>query len=212
MQISNAKVALMLLKVELVREQLAATCVGKPEPALRVMDLHHVIQEMYGLQIDMKEVSFTAAYLKGHVLRYQDSRAVVMVRANLSKADKRIVTVKELCHLFLDEKEDWSTDGVSIIDSMIDEVIAWSEDEVGLTDPSSPLQSELMAMLAATELAYPHEYRAADLAKLERNETTVQAIALQHDVPPFIIEHAYRNQEMLDRARALNEKNKLAAE
>lgn len=200
MHISNDRIAVMLKKVAVLREQLGALCLAKQEPALRVMDLHFVVEQVYGLKIEMIEVDFAAVYLRGKVERYANNTARVLVRSGVADTDKRLATVKELCHLALDEKEDWSTDGCIMVDALIDESRAYLKGK-GIEAPTSPLQSEALALIAAGELMYPSEYRAADAEKLAKNETTISAIALQHDVPPFVIEHALENESILSPLR-----------
>lgn len=201
MKVNHDKLATVLKKVDLVREQLAATCVGKLEPTLRVMDLKYVVEQMYGLEITMVEASFSAIYLKGHIMRYANNKATVIVRYGLSAAERRWVAIKELCHLIIDEAEDWSTDGAQIVDSLLEESVTWSENGIGLPDPVPSVLSELLAVLAANELAYPGEYRIADQKKLNAEQSTIGGIAIQHDLPPYVIEHALRHHEMIQRVR-----------
>ncbi|HEX7873039.1 MAG TPA: hypothetical protein VF475_09020 [Sphingobium sp.] len=202
MQIDNPKLCATYRKVQLVREHMGQVCLGKHEPALRIMNLHHVIQDMYGLQIEMREVDFPAVHLKGKIERYSDKRARILVRASLSDAEKRSTAVKELCHLMLDQEEDWSPRGTDTIDELMLDASLLASNGVGNANPSAPLMSEALAILAGTELMYPGEYHDGDLARLKENLTTISAIALQHDVPPYIIQHAYTNKEVRDRVCA----------
>lgn len=212
MRVTVTKLVSALKKVAVVREQLDVLCVGKQEPALRVMDLHHVVGEIYGLKIEMLKVDFAADHLKGKVERYNDGRARVLVRADLSEPEQRIVAIKELCHLLLDEEDDWSADGPSTLDALLAESVEMLATGQGVSNPSSPLHSELMAMLAATELAYPPEYRESDRQKIADNEATTSSIALEHDVPAYVIEHAFRHEALLNSARNPEAITALAAE
>lgn len=195
MQIDDAKLTMTLKKTAVLREQLGQMCTGKQGLELSVMDLHYVVGKVYGLEIEMREVSFQAVYLRGKVERYQDNRARVLVRSNLTDTEKRLVAVKELCHLALDEKDDWSTDGAAMLEAIL-------SDSQGDSIPAThvlltPIESEALALLAAGELMYPADFREADAAKIAAGEMTVSAIALQHEVPPFIVEQALRREAKL---------------
>jgi len=166
------------------------------------MDLHWAVEDMYALKISMVEVSFAGNYLKGNVERYADNRARVLVRSSLSEAEKRATTVKELCHIIIDEAEDWSASGTETIQSLIDDDTLFRTDGLGDANPSPELVSEGLALLASCELMYPGEYQDADLARLEAQETTISAIALQHKVPPYVIQQAFKFKHLRDRSFA----------
>lgn len=191
MHIDDAKTTMTLKKVAVLREQLGKMCLGKQSLELSVMDLHYVVEQVYGLKIEMREVSFQAVYLSGKVERYADNRARVLVRANLVDTVKRLVAVKELCHLVLDEQDDWSTDGPAMLEAIIADSQASLPAKHGFL---TPIESEALALFAAGELMYPAEFRDADAAKLAAGTTTVSAIALQHEVPPFVVEQALRTE------------------
>ncbi len=157
------------------------------------MDLHWGVQDAYNLKVDMYEVLFTAEYFAGKVERYADNRARVLVRSKLAEDMKRFVTVKELCHLVIDEQDDWSTMGVDTIKSLLVEWELAANNGDGNPNPSSPLQSEFLAEIAATEFMYPFLYRDQDMAKLEANETDVDKIAFEHEIPAFAVEQALRH-------------------
>ena len=192
MIIDDAKITMTLKKVAVLREQLEQMCLGKQGLELSVMDLHYVVGQVYNLEIEMRAVSFQAVYLRGKVERYENNRARVLVRANLTDTEKRHVTVKELCHLALDEQDDWSVDGAAMLEALIAESQAGSLPETHAL--LTPVESEALALLAAGELMYPADYREADAAKLTAGTTTVSAIALQHGVPPFVVEQALRQE------------------
>ena len=192
MHIDDAKLTMTLRKVAVLREQLGQMCLGKQGLELSVMDLHYVVEQVYNLTIEMRAVSFQAVYLRGKVERYEDGRARVLVRSNLTDVEKRLTAVKELCHLALDEKDDWSTDGAAMLEAILADSQSGSLPE---THAMTPIESEALALVAAGELMYPADYREVDAAKIAAGETTVSAIALQHGVPPFVIEQALRQEE-----------------
>ncbi|MBB5685640.1 hypothetical protein [Sphingobium boeckii] len=202
MNVENNKLCSTYRKVQLLQQHMMAACPGPQEPTLRIMDLRWAIQDMYALKIDMFEVSFAGTYLKGKVERYANNSARVLVRASLSDVEKRSTAVKELCHLVIDEKEDWSPLGVNTINEVITDASMFAADGIGHTNPSAPLVSEALAILASSELMYPGEYHAADQTKLDQQQTTLSAIALQHEVPGYLIQHAFTNRPLRDRVYA----------
>lgn len=201
MRVNMAKLISVLKKVEVVREQLSTMCVGKQGPVLSVMDLAYVIGEVYSLTIEMTVVDFRAEHLKGNLERYADGRARVLVRADLNEAEKRLVAVKELCHLIIDEEDDWSADGTATIDEYLKMESTVGDDNQPLA--GSAIHSELMAMMAATELVYPTEYRDADADKMGKGGATLASIALEHEVPAYVVRHAIDNKAVLESAREL---------
>lgn len=198
MLVSHDRLKMVLRKVGVVREQLALLCVAPPGPVLSVMDLHYVVEQVYGLSIEMKDVDFQAVYLRGHVERYPN-KAFIRVRANLSEYDKRLVTVKELSHLIVDEKDDWSGDAVATLEGLIEEsraIVALEHKKV-----ASHLESEGLALLAAVELLYPWEYRQADQARIDADEATLSSIALEHQVPAYVVDEALTKEPLLSGLR-----------
>jgi Zn-dependent peptidase ImmA (M78 family) len=142
---------------------------------------------MYNLNIEKHEVSSRAVYLKSMVLRYSDGRALILVRLNLPDAEKRFCVVKELCNLFLDEKEDWSTNAYQTIDGLIRIFGLTTEQSRSHVPENDVLVCEQLAELAAAELLYPFQYRHNDMADLEAGLTTVAKLALSYDVPVRVI-------------------------
>jgi Zn-dependent peptidase ImmA (M78 family) len=138
---------------------------------------------MYKLPITIYGVSFDADYTRGMLLRFND-RAVVYVRHQLESDWRRFTAVKEVCHIILDEQEDWSTDGVQTIADLQNDLTL--ERELG----KATSQSETLAELAAIELMYPWECRMADLKKLANGETTEIKIALEQRMPPAMVSRA----------------------
>ena len=48
-------------------------------------------------------------------------------------------------------------------------------------------QSEKLAVIAAIELMYPHEFRDDDVDSIAKRKTTQKAIALRYHVPEYVI-------------------------
>ncbi|WP_373486685.1 hypothetical protein [Blastomonas sp.] len=202
MRISGDKICAVLNKVRILREHLERECANKQGPVVSPTDVHWAVEQVYALTIEMVEVAFEASHFYGKVERYKDSRARVLVRSNLSDDMKRLVAVKELCHLAIDEQDDWSTLGLETIRGLMDEWRLLRENGEGHQNPADPLVSEMLAEIAAIEIMYPMHFRDADLAKLDANDTTIKQIALEHEIPAAAIETALDHHEILSEAWA----------
>jgi len=56
---------------------------------------------------------------------------------------------------------------------------------------------------------YPQEYREADQLKLANGEISIAQIALEHKIPPFVVETALDHQDILaDVWKAINDASK----
>jgi hypothetical protein len=197
MMLEGDKIKAVLNKVRIVREHLARHCPAPQGLVLSVMDLHWAIEEVYGLKVEMVEVSFAGEHFVGTVERYADNRARILVKSEQSEAFRRFVAVKELAHLIIDESDDWSTLGSDTVNHLMTEWKLVASNGYGHDEPSNPLQSEFLAEIAATELMYPFCYRDSDAKKLELLETNVTKIALQHEAPAYAIDQALRHHDVL---------------
>lgn len=198
MLIAAEQIVHVLNKVRVAREHLNASWPPQDACVLSVMDFHWAVGDIYNLQIEMLKVSFPAEHVRGKVERYADGRARILIRAQQSPEFLRFVTVKELCHLMIDEHDDWSSAGVETIRGLLKEWALVGENGTGHLDPSDPLKSEMLAEIAAIEMMYPREFRADDIAKIAAKATTLQKIALEHELPPYAIEQAHRHHEILE--------------
>lgn len=177
-------------KVKQIKEYMQQYCIAPDRAKLSIEDLQRCVSEMYSLKIEKREVAFEGIHLRGLIERYQD-RARILVRSAQPDDWMRFTATKELCHIVIDEPEDWSPLGHKTIQSLvIEERMDQDEDEITqkarkLADARA--QSEKLAEIAAAELMYPHQHRAADLKDCNSEKTTLQAIALHFHTPVYII-------------------------
>lgn len=196
MLIPNDRIKSVFKKVKAVRDHMQLYNVSVDGMQLSVDTLRASIADMYGLTIEMYEVLATGRHVAGNVERYADGRAVILVKSELSDATKRFVAVKELCHLMIDEDDDWSTAGVNTLREMKAEIDLAAKDGEGVPNPTRTQQSEYLAWMAAVALMYPCEYHAGDRQRLADEETTVAKLGLQHDMPPYIVETALDHEQV----------------
>ena len=130
-------------KVFQLREESNAYLIGGDQIRFRVEDFHSLVQRMYGLKIAKKTVATAGRFAHSLVKRYDDKTATILVRHNLGDPEKRFGVVKELCHLVLDEKEDWSTEGHETIQGLV-RVMTLGSDKNHDHQPDSITVSELL--------------------------------------------------------------------
>lgn len=182
MLVSDEKAEQVFRKVAAVQGHIRQYALSTESLKLSVEDLQWSIGDMYGISITKKEVSFDASHVRGMVERYANNTAIIYIRADQPDDWKRFVCTKELCHILIDEEEDWSAAGTTTIDALI------YESNIQSTElASAQAQSETFALLAAQELVYPHRYRHADVKRLTEKRTTIKKIALEHGVPDFAV-------------------------
>lgn len=168
-----------LVKVRNLREEYRQYSFSPDLNKVSIADLVQVIGRMYTLTVNVRGVYFQGEYTRGMLLRYEH-RADIFVRDSLDDALKRFTVVKELCHLVLDEPEDFSTRGVDTIGALQHDV---RFDGVA----SRTSHSEALAEICAIEVMYPIECREADLSK--KQFSAAQA-AHAHGLPLPIVERA----------------------
>ena len=138
--------------------------------------------------ITIREVNFEATHLKGRKETYADGSVYIDIRQNLPDYWKRFVALKELMHIIVDGADDDLTPyGDAILEKLVLEghigVVSGNGDE-------PPAQSELVAEIAAIEVIYPRQLRAADVSALESGATTFAALEVKYEAPAPILSTA----------------------
>lgn len=195
MRIPSAEIERVFLKVANVRAHLRRRALEGIQLQLDWRTLADVVADMYALKISVFEVTASGTTVAGFVERYADY-ATIMVRSSQTEDMLRFVTVKELCHLIIDENEDWSNDGLRTIRETKLDIDLTSINGDGVTDPSRVQMSETLAIFAAVALMYPCEFHAADIEKVTSGQKTVARIALEHGVPGWLVEFAFNNEKI----------------
>jgi Zn-dependent peptidase ImmA (M78 family) len=183
-----AKVESTYRKVKHIKEHMTRYCVAPDRAKLSVEDLQWCICDMYGITIAKLEVAFDGEFLRGLVERYEN-HARILIRASQPDEWMRFTAVKELCHIVIDQREDWSTRGHETIQSLLleDQLDQQENGDAQRALAAVTVQSERLAIIAATELMYPHEFRDSDLKEIEVAKTTLRKIALYFHVPEYVI-------------------------
>jgi len=190
MIVQTAKIEATFRKVKQIKEYMQQYCIAPDRSKLSVEDLQRCVSDMYSVKIEKREVLFEGEYLRGLVERYRD-RARILIRAGQGEEWMRFTAAKELCHLAIDEKEDWSPRGHETIQSLLIEERLDNEGDAAALKArklaDSRAQSEKLAEIAAGELMYPHEFRENDIKAIADGKTTLKALAVHFHVPAYVI-------------------------
>lgn len=185
MLIDDDKICSVFTKVHNIREEYRQYVIGNDTHRIRIEDLQRVVENMYGLSITKAEVDIAATFFRGMMERWND-RIHIRILASQAVEWKRFTTVKEMCHVVIDEREDWSFQGANTIHELILEFGLESAPD-DANEAKKVSQSEMLAEVAAIELMYPFEVRGGDIRRLTAGETTLEQIAEYHQVPPHIV-------------------------
>lgn len=174
----SEKVAAVFVKAKRLNE---AIWDGDDAGKLSIDRLRAIISDMYAVEITITEVDFPGKHVRGMIEVYNGGRtAKVYIRTDQHDLWKRFVAVKELCHVVIDKKEDWSPHGADTLEKlMVGEVLELAE--------HNGFASERLAEVIAHELVYPHEHRRLDLAKVAAGECQLNDLALKYGVPVEIV-------------------------
>ncbi|MBZ9808108.1 hypothetical protein [Mesorhizobium sp. ESP-6-2] len=188
MLVSTEKLLQVLRKVRQLREEYRSYVLGGDANMVSIEDLQRCIEQMYELEIIKTQVVFTSTFTRGLMERYKN-KVIIRVKHDQTDDHKRFTATKEMCHPVVDEKEDWSTDGVGRIQDLLIEFEVTNGEA-----PHQATQSEVLAEIAAIEVLYPYECRGIDLQRLARGETTLVKIATYHRVPATVVSRALADQ------------------
>lgn len=178
----------LALVFEVARKINEALWMGGVDPQYMSIDeLQDHICDSFGVEIDLAVVDVENDHVLGFIERYEGGRrARVYLVKNMGPRQKRLVAVKELCHIAIDVEEDYSTNAIDTLERMV---------TVGL-DKDAPenlaVRSEHLAEMVAWELLYPFENRQKDKEAMVAGQTTKAALAQQYKIPEHVIEMVLR--------------------
>lgn len=184
-------------KVAQVRAEMDEYLLSNGTIPVPIEDLQSVVIRMYEYEIDKIEVFVERGrgqYVRAMLLIYNVTdvrRALIMVVAGQSEPWKRFAAAKELCHLVIDETEDWSHEGTNTLEALL------TTYQIDLVNGGTHLAegkqvlSEVLAEIAATEVLYPRECRAADIQALSAGQTTLAALEARYKIPRAMIQRSH---------------------
>ena len=185
MYIDLTKTVNAFRKVRQVREEYERYAIGGIPTKISVDTLRDIVSQMYEREIVMRAVPYGAMLTRGLIAEY-GSQSIVYVSRSLDEDWLRFTVVKEICHIVIEEEEDWSVDGVETIKNLILDIRL-----AGQHDPNdNATQSEILAELAAIELMYPFDSRQFDRKRLVAGETNPVKLANEQGLPQAIIAQA----------------------
>ncbi|MFT8483753.1 MAG: ImmA/IrrE family metallo-endopeptidase [Gluconobacter cerinus] len=182
MHIDDVYLDALFQKVFQVQEEMKSYCLAGDSPVASIDDLTYAISQMYQRPINRSEVRGRKfEHVDSFLLRWKD-RCDIIVNRNLLEPEFRFACAKELCHILLDEEEDWSPDGVTTISTLLRD----HELEV-FTDgdhaPTKRLVWEHLALFAAAEFLYPNYQLEQDRKGLISGVLSIEEIAKTRDLP-----------------------------
>lgn len=203
MNLDSEKITFAFIKAHEVLEDLTIPAYAEG-PVTSIDQLLRVVSARSGLNIDMYEVQFEGKFIRGRTERWKDGRVTIHVRSNEQDDDwKRFVAAKELMHLVVDGAEDLSPYGDATLEEMI------LEGHFGLiaaSDPAKPpVQSEIIAQIAALEVLYPLKFRQGDVEALAKKETTFVKLAKRYGIPSSFVSTALHVPYLTAISRAFRE-------
>jgi len=178
-----------------VREALRAYCLSPDKIPVSLDDLTSAIGEEYGAKVDVKVLPFKSDLVRG-MIRIYDPRdgapklyAQIIVDSELNLADTRYVATKEMSHIVLHNAENCTHDPTGIIEFFV------QDDHLAANGDAEPkaTKNEKLADVAAYELLFPHELRAAAKERLDSGEDTLFSIADWLEIPEHVVEYVLRN-------------------
>ena len=166
-----------------VRATIRQYCLGAD---LLTPEMEHLLQgfeQTYGVTVKRyKAPDFRDELLRGVYIRTGNDVAIYL-DANLSEDWERYISVKEMAHLILTDPDYMTTEPTDLIENLIHEETAPQDGEAPLD-----LVADMWTKLAAHEILFPFEVRAAAKAALDAQTTTLFALAQQYGIPEHVIE------------------------
>ena len=172
---------------ELARQITEAACMKGVDPEkLSIDELRDHISEMFEVEIDMKLLDVEVEAVYGFIMRYENGkRACVYIAKNIPPRWKRLVGVKELCHVVVDVEEDWNPNGLDTLQRLMTWTIDMDAEE------NLAVRSEHIAEMVALELIYPLENRRADIAAGEKTDQIAAKYKLPETIVQMVVSPAY---------------------
>ncbi|MFW7267556.1 hypothetical protein ACMAUO_06240 [Gluconacetobacter sp. Hr-1-5] len=202
MYIKDSALEDLFRKVRQTQEEIRSYCLGGDKPVASVDDLLFSVKNMYGIDVILYLVPHETIHLDSFLLRYKD-RCEILISDSLAESERRFASVKEISHIIIDQSEDWSTDVLNTIDTLLrDSELEISTD--GEHTPEHSLVGEHISVVAASEFLYPDFFVDADKKLIETNSTTVAAISVQRKIPVRCVKllHNESNYTMFKQFRA----------
>lgn len=189
MLITSEEAYPVFLEVKRVKETLQRYCLAPDKVPTSLDDIAYALHEEYGALIETKTLPFKSDLVRG-MIRIWEPRdgekffAQVIIDADLNLMMTRYVQTKELCHVMLHHAENCTLDPTQIITHFVQETKLVTNGAPEMRD----VKNEGLADLAAFELLFPHDLRAAAKARIEKNEDTIFGISDWLEIPEHVVE------------------------
>jgi hypothetical protein len=150
---------------------------------MSVEDFVKFVEDAHCLKITFKRVKVQTNSVLGHIERYDEGKLVVIYTvSNLDPYEQRLVEVKEICQVVLDEKSDWSCDGIDTLQRISNPI------DLDMSSPENiALLSERLALILAYELLYPIENRVKDIQRISDGIMIEEDLADELKIPIEVV-------------------------
>jgi hypothetical protein len=179
----SEKAQIAFRKIRQVKDEIKSYCLGGDRPDVSIADLTHVVKQMYNVEITLERVAFEGSFLSGLIERDAFGNARIFIKES-DLYEMRFASIKEICHVIIDENDDWSSFGASTISTLLSDFYMTKGFMAAVS------QSEILAEIAAIELAYPHEDRIRDRQAYLYGTLTSGTIADFHKIPEVFVSRA----------------------
>ncbi|WP_377191026.1 hypothetical protein [Ruegeria meonggei] len=142
-----------------------------------IENIQRIIEILTSTKIEKFELDHDSRFHRAFVERFDEGRtSKIYVMASENPSWKRFSSVKEMCHVLIDEPGDFQPDPCKTIHELKDGAIIFDENAAPETE------SEGLAEIIAMELIYPLDYRREDREKLKEG-ISLEDIARERVVP-----------------------------
>ena len=167
-----------------VREALDTYCLASGKIPVSKDDLKYAVEQVYNVQITVMLVPLKSKLLRGKIDMFE-GRSNVYLDAELNSPWTRYVHAKELCHHLVCDPEYRTKDPTAIIEFIV-------QDGVNSQRQDAPpdIATEDLTKIAALELLFPRELRAAAKERIAAGEDTMFSLSEWLDIPEHMVELA----------------------
>ena len=190
MQITSEEAYPVFLEVKRVQETLNRYCQAPGKIPVSLDDIELAIREEYGAEIEKKTLPFKTELVRGLIRIFEPRSggklfAQTVIDSELNLAHTRHVQTKELCHIIIHHAENCTEDPTQIIEYFVQDSLLVTNGERNYAD----VKNEALADLAAFELLFPHDLRAAAKKRVDDNEDSIFGTADWLELPEHVVEY-----------------------
>jgi Zn-dependent peptidase ImmA (M78 family) len=193
MRVDSERLEILFKKADQVRAEISMYSLAGDKIPVSVDDLEDAVRRMYSVRIEAVLVPVRSQFVQSMMERFNNGLIRIVVKTSLPHDEKRFSVTKELSHVILDEKEDWSCD----VGNTIAELLEFTRIDVDTNGDHETTNrviiAENLASFLALEILYPPDRRDVDFVALQSSDpkTSLAKLALYYELPIKVIETAH---------------------